>query len=343
MFFCSAMLNKFLLLLCLAGPIVAQEPPDVDCIVLHLETVRCSWNATVNYTFSSWFYGENVRVCEHHLTQRENNINNGCIQPYENRFLTFYTQLGHGNSTSVKEHNLINKVKLNPPTNLTVQNGSDSNLWFYWNQTSPHCVENEVRYRINYKKWNTYLVIPGKQSYCINLPSSRSQYELQVRSKMEKTCGKSDFWSDWSESVVWGSNKEADQAQSSMFVWIIVYVLPPVTLALMVILLLKYEWFRIRFIHVVPKPFLILQDIETWLQISKGFKEGLKTNYHEHACPVREYCQDSEFDSQSSDGSTSSFNTEQTDYSLSLPGDTSHSCSSTTVPTASTEEFLISD
>lgn len=45
-------------------------------------------------------------------------------------------------------------VKLNPPINVTVQMGSDSNLWYYWNQTAYNCVENEVRIRTNGKKWD---------------------------------------------------------------------------------------------------------------------------------------------------------------------------------------------
>lgn len=44
-------------------------------------------------------------------------------------------------------------VLLNPPVNLTVQNGSDFNLWFYWNQTMSGCVESQVRFRTNNKKW----------------------------------------------------------------------------------------------------------------------------------------------------------------------------------------------
>lgn len=44
-------------------------------------------------------------------------------------------------------------VKLNPPTNLTVQNGSDCNLGFYWKQNYSNCVRSEVRYRINNKNW----------------------------------------------------------------------------------------------------------------------------------------------------------------------------------------------
>lgn len=45
-------------------------------------------------------------------------------------------------------------VKLNPPLNLTVKVGSDSNLYCYWNQTDPICEENEVRYRINNREWD---------------------------------------------------------------------------------------------------------------------------------------------------------------------------------------------
>lgn len=44
------------------------------------------------------------------------------------------------------------------------------------------------------------------QSYCINLPSSSSQYELQVRSKVADNCAESLFWSNWSEPVVWRAN-----------------------------------------------------------------------------------------------------------------------------------------
>lgn len=149
----------------------------------------------------------------------------------------------------------MSPVKLNPPVNVTVKMGFDSNLWYYWNQTDPGCVESEIRYRINNKEWEvrslkeqkkrlffsnlsfsffvfccccffylfafrsrppplltpshcpqTSTVAMERQNYCINMPSSNSQYELQVRSKVDDTCGASLFWSDWSEPVVWGSN-----------------------------------------------------------------------------------------------------------------------------------------
>ncbi|KAM7374576.1 hypothetical protein PAMP_007223 [Pampus punctatissimus] len=213
-------------------------------------------------------------------------------------------------------------VKLNPPTNVTVQNGSDSNLWLHWNQTSAGCVESEVRYRTNYKKWETSKVTAGRQSYCINLPSSNSRYELQVRSRIGEGCGMSLFWSDWSEPVVWGSNNSTDinQLNGSFSVWTqVMCVLGPVTLILLTMMLLHHERLRVIFIPVVPKPSLIHHDIEDWLQISKGLKEGLKASYNERACPVREYCHVSQSDSESSDSSTFSVTTYQTDCSVSIP------------------------
>lgn len=47
----------------------------------------------------------------------------------------------------------VSPVLLHPPVNLTVQKESDSNLWLYWNQSLKHCVESEVRSKINNNKW----------------------------------------------------------------------------------------------------------------------------------------------------------------------------------------------
>lgn len=139
-------------------------------------------------------------------------------------------------------------VKLNPPTNLTVQKQSDSYLSYYWNQTSTNCVESEVRYRVNCGQWQVgnmkeekrdsslssslfshsmlFYLFPsllisflfsisqistvsiGREFFDLHSLCSNSQYELQVRSKIGNDCGESLFWSDWSEPVVWGSNSE---------------------------------------------------------------------------------------------------------------------------------------
>ncbi|KAK2828160.1 hypothetical protein Q5P01_019194 [Channa striata] len=321
---------RLLLLLCLTGHVFAKEPPDVNCLVLHLEHVKCTWNEQgtpeVNYTFNSRFHYDNgIRSCKEYIL--ENNITIGCIQPYgepTNRFNTFYTNLVHGEKSFPKKHELKNKVLLNPPVNLTVLNGSDSNLWFYWNQISKGCVESEVRFRTNHNKWETSKVSSAKQNFCINLPSSNSRYEVQVRSKITTTCGESLYWSDWSEPVVWGSNNSTDinHINVPMSVWTpVLYVLGGFTLVLLVIILLQHERLRIILIPVVPKQSLIpYHDIENWLHPSKGLNfENFKANYNERACSVREYCQVSRSDSESSDDSNCSVNTDQTDCSVSTP------------------------
>ncbi|XP_030010921.1 interleukin 2 receptor, gamma a isoform X2 [Sphaeramia orbicularis] len=334
------MATSLLLILCLLGHAFANKSTDVDCMVINLDYVNCTWNAQgtpdVNYTFHSRFHFDTLAECANYMTK--NGMNIGCQQPSDNlrvkRFDTFYTVLEHGNNRFSKEHDLKTKVKLNPPTNLTVQNNSDSNLCFKWKQIT-HCVESEVRYRINYNKWDTSKVSSGRTDYYINLPSSNSRYELQVRSRIDSSCGESDWWSDWSEPVVWGSNNSTDsnRLNGSMNVWTpVVTVVGALILILLVMMLLHYERFRILIIPVVPKPSLVPKDIQEWLNNSKDLKDVFKPNYNERACPVREYCQLSQSDSESSDSSNFSVTTDQTDCSVSMPtdesGDVSTPCSS---------------
>ncbi|XP_070700087.1 cytokine receptor common subunit gamma-like isoform X2 [Pempheris klunzingeri] len=305
---------------------------------MDLKYVRCSWNMLgtpeVNYTFYSWSNNNrNISECTHYLSEK--NINTGCDHFYDPsqktfHFMQFHTKLVYGNNTDVKDHNLKMKVKLNPPINLTVQKGSDGNLWYYWNQTASKCVESDVRFNVNNNnKWGTSKVSTGKQSFCINLPSSSSQYVLQVRSKMAYSCGDSLFWSNWSEPVVWGSNNSTDTSQmnGSVSVWtLVLYVLGATTLILLAMMLLYHERIRIVLIPVVPKPFRDnIEDLKD--QLSKGLKESYKANYNERACPVREYCHVSQSDSESCDSSTFSVTTDQTNCSVSIPVD--ESCPST--------------
>uniref|UniRef100_A0A3Q0QTS5 Fibronectin type-III domain-containing protein n=1 Tax=Amphilophus citrinellus TaxID=61819 RepID=A0A3Q0QTS5_AMPCI len=213
-------------------------------LIVAIKSYIITTNGTpeVNYTFYSRFSDQQLISCPHYLS--ENNMNIGCNQPCGSgdRFLTFHTEV-HGNGIFIENHDLRQQVKLNPPNNLTVLNGSDSNLWFYWNHTSPAplcCVESEVRFRTNNNNWE---VSNSKtQNYSINLPSNSSRYELQVRNRIGSGCGESRFWSDWSEPVVWGSHDTTDVLN----------------------LYCPYLPYRIRIILIpaVPKPSLFLQDIE---------------------------------------------------------------------------------
>ncbi|KAL6098849.1 il2rg [Pungitius sinensis] len=294
--------TMLLLLLCLTGHLFAKEPPDVDCLVVNRNHVKCSWDKEgtpeVNYTFYGWFHNDNVSECPTYLL--ENNINTGCKQPYHigQRFESFYSRLQHGQQNKPMKHFLKNKVKLNPPTNVTAQNRSDSNLWVNWSQTK--CVQSEVRYRINNRTWASFQVSTDVMEYCINLPSRKSLYEVQVRSRVSSLCGESEFWSDWSEPVLWGSNNStANQMDMSMSVWNpVLYAVGAFILILLVMMLLHHERIRIIFIPVVPKPSPKLHNIEDWFQFPKGLKESF--NYNERPCIVREYCHVSQVDSEAS-------------------------------------------
>uniref|UniRef100_A0A8C7ZTB7 Cytokine receptor-like factor 2-like D1 domain-containing protein n=1 Tax=Oryzias sinensis TaxID=183150 RepID=A0A8C7ZTB7_9TELE len=246
-FLSATMLALLLLIFSLNGCLLAKEAPDVDCLVVNLEYVSCSWKKSTdgNYTFTSWFEGDTVLECAEYLPG--NSTHTGCNRPYskQRRFDPFYTVLKNGNDSSQalkQEHQLQTKVKLNPPTNVTVKYGSDQNLWFYWNQTYKACMESEVRHRKKQMKWEVgsflflflnkffhvsvfllfsfSIILSFKaffflqhskvfrdQSYCINLPASNSRYELQVRIKLDSACGGGpDYWSEWSEPAIWGSN-----------------------------------------------------------------------------------------------------------------------------------------
>ncbi|KAM4620281.1 cytokine receptor common subunit gamma-like isoform 2-T2 [Polymixia lowei] len=346
-------------LLYLTGHLSAKQQPDVDCLLLDLDYVHCTWNGQgtpeVNYTFFNRFHHEKeFSECAAYISENSTII--GCNHPFEDlklkRFRTFYTKLVYGNNSFEQEHDdLKSKVKLNPPTNVTVKNGSDSNLWFYWNTSLGNCVESEVRYRINVNKWEVIKLSAGKQSYCINFPSSSSLYELQVRSTMGELCCKSSFWSGWSQPVFWGSKRKiiiSPEPGRLSVQTLLLYVLGGFTLILLVILLVHHERLRIILIPIVPNPGKNLDEIlthgnvEKWLPISKDLKEGFKANFNERTCSVREYSRVPQSPSESSDDSTSAVSTDQTNCSISIPANESEclssSCSSSTSTLTSLSE-----
>ncbi|XP_029925445.1 cytokine receptor common subunit gamma-like [Myripristis murdjan] len=349
-----------LFLLCLTGAAFARKPPDVRCILVNLEYVQCTWNGQgtpdVNYTFYSKFYNDKgFSECPNYISESSAVV--GCNKAYQDllrlRFSTFQTSLVYGNYTFEQSHNVKSKVKLNPPTNLTVKNATDSNLWFYWNITAGGgCVESEVRFRRNNKNWECYKLSPGKKNYPINLPSSSNLYELQVRSHIADLCGESDFWSEWSQPVFWGSiSNSTDINPPILPVWApVICVVGVLVLIILVMLLVQHERLRIILIPVVPKPgnlddILIHPNVEDWLHISKDLKESFKANFNERPCPVREYSRVPQSASESSDSSTFSTTTDETDFAGSISAseseDLSTSCSSTsTLPVLSDQEQI---
>ncbi|KAM4620279.1 cytokine receptor common subunit gamma-like isoform 2-T2 [Polymixia lowei] len=340
------------ILLYLTGHLSAKQQPDVDCLLLDLDYVHCTWNGQgtpeVNYTFfNRFFHDPEFSECAAYISENSTII--GCNHPFEDlkskKFNDFYTKLVYGNNSFEQEHDdLKSKVKLNPPANVTVKNGSDSNLCFYWNTSLGTCAESEVRYRINVNKWEMTKLGAGKQSYCIDVPSNSSLYELQVRSTMGEQCGRSTLWSDWTQPVFWGlrrkNSPEPGRHGSTSVQTLVLYIVGAFTLILLVILLVHHERLRIILIPIVPNPGKNLDEIlthgnvEKWLPISKDLKEGFKANFNERPCSVCEYSCVPQSPSESSDDSTSAVSTDQTNCSISIPANESEclssSCSSST-------------
>ncbi|XP_055004441.1 cytokine receptor common subunit gamma-like [Boleophthalmus pectinirostris] len=317
----------------------AHNKTDVDCMVIGMKYVQCLWNTLdVNYTFYSGFDGESFRECDTYIVK--DGLNVGCNQPEANsklwtkRFETFLTKLQKGNQNYLQEHELKDRVKLDPPSNLTVEYRSDSRLCFKWMQMND-CVESQVRYRLNNNNWQEYMMSDNIPEYCFNLPSNSSRYELQVRNRVNINCGSSNLWSEWSEPVAWGAHNMtySTQLHDSVNVWtVVMYFVGGAILLLLIVMLLHHERIRIILIPVVPKP---SHDLEEWLDNSKGLKEVFKTSYTEHTCSVQEYCPVPLSDSESSDSSIISVSTDQTDCYNNIPNpDLSHPG-----PSSSSAEF----
>ncbi|CAL8365463.1 unnamed protein product [Lota lota] len=338
-----------LLLLCLTGLVLSEEHPDVKCLVVNLDYVHCVWHGSaspgVNYTFYSRFQPKpslEFKECARYVL--ENSTIVGCDHPYEELLLErskiFTTKLVQELNSSIEQnHYLQRKVKLNAPINLTVENSTDSNLWYYWNFShKAACIVSQVRHRINGKEWKKISLEISNKRYSINLPSSRYRYELQVRSNIESTCGESDFWSDWSPPVFWGSMSKSNSTgllSNSMSTWTpVLWALgSSVMVLLLVAILVRHERLKVILVPILPDPgknlTKILADgnVEDWLPISKSIKEGFKANYSERACSVREYSRisqsasDSSAEQSSSDQSSgscaSSVTTDQTNCSVS--------------------------
>ncbi|KAL6472076.1 hypothetical protein MHYP_G00182640 [Metynnis hypsauchen] len=308
---------------------------NIKCVVINLEYVNCTWDEDglpqENYTLRSRYDSGPETECQTYL--KVNDVNVGCRVSYSeeklNRFSPLHARLYSANGSVVAEHhrNLINMVKLDPPYNLTVEM-KNPELYLYWNssnRTKAMCKTSQVRYKINHKNWQLQSESTERNSFSLPFPSAQSRYEFQVRVKMSDTCGKSDIWSAWSESVCWGSVKNVNNTEtssSSSAALMVLYTAgAAVVLVILSCLLVHSERLRVILVPVVPNPgknFADLIDnyggnVENWLSISKELQDGFKPNFTERTCPVREYRLVSQ-SSSDSDSSLSSLTDVSTDY-----------------------------
>ncbi|XP_036425045.1 interleukin 2 receptor, gamma b [Colossoma macropomum] len=278
---------------------------DISCMVINLEYVDCSWTRSqmqdMSYNFSSAFkHEDSYQECPQYL--QENGQNVGCRIPlYENgQFDAFYTKLSMGGNLTVERYygDLKDRVKINPPFNLSVDWTANGDLCLYWvnNVTKPHCLEFMVRYQRGSDQWQ----VSTKQkstSYCIPLVPMGVNFTFQVMSRMGNLCGLSEFWSEWSAPLQWGNYTGSISAPLSQPWWHLwLSVLGVIVLIALAVLLYYIERVKVLILPVVPDPSKNLQDlfykhngnVESWVHVSGELKKAFDTDYTESPCVVCE-------------------------------------------------------
>ncbi|XP_076877361.1 interleukin 2 receptor, gamma b isoform X2 [Brachyhypopomus gauderio] len=270
---------------------------NISCTVINLEYVDCNWTAPPmqekNYTFHSLFKGQSsYHKCPEYLQEHKYNL--GCRIPFERqdqRFDWFSTKLYMGGNRHINKNytRLLERVKLNPPCNVSAEWNSKDELCVYWvnNVHKLNCVVNMVRYRRASDPWQIHNT--GRSSlYCMSYASKVAVYTFQVRSNIDEACGPSKLWSDWSDPVQWG-NHTAVEWQS-----VLAYVLGAILLIALAVLLCYCERIKVVFLPAVPDPSKNLQNlfqkyngnVESWVHVSEELKEAFEPDYTDVACVV---------------------------------------------------------
>ncbi|XP_028825181.1 cytokine receptor common subunit gamma-like [Denticeps clupeoides] len=282
----------------------ASAVPDVSCYIVNLEYVNCTWNLVrnpeVNYTFFGRFGTlKPTTVCPSYMWYKDVAV--GCRFPCErsDHFNEFYSTLQGNGSMHNQTLRLKDRVKLNPPTNLTVE-WKDDNLLLHWvTGSSVHCYEYEIQYSRN-DQWKDSTKLNGGNEFMLALPSNTSRYEFKVRVRIGEACGLSTLWSEWSPIVAWGNStavNEIKRPSSSYVIQTVCGVMAAALLILLSFLLVRSERLRVILVPVVPNPVKNLVElidtyngnVEKWLCIYKGMEEGFKPNFTERVCSVQEY------------------------------------------------------
>ncbi|KAJ7996363.1 hypothetical protein DPEC_G00236320 [Dallia pectoralis] len=284
----------------------ASVTHNVTCMVINLDYVNCSWSEQGSPDMNSTFFHNKFNTQINHMEecsayQFESDYVVGCRLDYEkaDRFRTLITKLVFQNKTYEQKHDLKDRVKLYPPANLSLEMIKNTQLNLYWNNSkNTHCIESEVRFRINTNDWKS-LRPRQEQMYSVPFPSNSNTYEFHVRARTNTDCGQSKFWSEWSQIILWDSikgNNNTVVSGSSMPLWKPMLSIVGFLILLMLACMLVYgERERLRFIllPIVPNPGKNLKDLLD-CENHMGFPYISKhicfqPNFTERACSVSEY------------------------------------------------------
>ncbi|XP_076148568.1 interleukin 2 receptor, gamma b [Alosa pseudoharengus] len=299
-----------LIVCCVMGRCLTSIP-SVDCYIVNLENVNCTWNcdSDVSFSFSYWTpdgVPSSRKYTECPTYQFKDGCSVGCIFPFHqgNRFKHLHTSLFHGATQKNQTHDMRIDVKLHPPQNLTVLwNNTTGDVSLWWNISGPvkdTCVESMISYRMDSGTWQDLKeLLPASTSYTFAKVSRTKSYMFRARSRYASHCKQFKYWSDWTAAVQWGPVEPSNSADISVKKGLYVafgVVALAIILIIMVRVLLECERIRVIFVPVVPDATKNLNDlfydyggnVEGWVQISPELRDAFKSDFNETACDVRE-------------------------------------------------------
>ncbi|XP_056394672.1 cytokine receptor common subunit gamma [Hyla sarda] len=276
----------------------------LNCFVNKMKILTCTWNEQTdqndNYTLYYWYSDQESFHCPKYLVA--NHKTTGCQLSVKDTFRTFTVKLNTtspGFPTIHKFDKLQDWVKMDPPSNVHVENTSSLELLLTWEQSfglfPPHCMAYQVQHRnMAGEKW----MVKDASSTSFTLPSydPRQIYTFRVRSQISIHCGNSKLWSDWSQAVVWGRNITVTDEQPSTYKNALVILAVTFMLLVVVVFVIRTDRVWMIFVPQIPNPGKKFEDLfnvykynfQDWLGISKEAVENLKTNYTETFCIVTE-------------------------------------------------------
>ncbi|XP_066436990.1 cytokine receptor common subunit gamma isoform X2 [Eleutherodactylus coqui] len=192
----------------------SSDEPELDCTVSLYRVLTCLWKEQTdlnnNYTFDYWYGDSSSAHCPQYLVANHKPI--GCRIALSNTFISCTVKLSTANQRSPiirKLGRLQDLVKMDPPSYLHVENTSSLELLLTWNQTYGSFPEHCMTYQVQYQHMASNMwTVKDASRTSFTLPSydPRQIYTFQVRSQINRNCGNSKFWSDWSQAVTWGRN-----------------------------------------------------------------------------------------------------------------------------------------
>ncbi|XP_048400530.1 cytokine receptor common subunit gamma-like isoform X2 [Stegostoma tigrinum] len=296
--------NHWIWLIVLSNVALSIQADDLNCIVYNDEFMECRWNHTEgkpNSTLFYWYGSRPKQECVNYI--QENGYNIGCyfskdkIIEFENFYVYRSGSNDSGNiSSGVKNFQLQNQVKLDPPANLTLNMSENNELFLTWDPPAKllKCRMYEIRHRSNKDKDWQVQVINAQTKYVLSSVDPEKFYTFQVRSKSNQYCANAKLWSNWSPAIQWG--KEHTQSEGSTGLRTTITVLSLLALILLIVMATKNERLKVIIIPKIPNPGRSFDPLfnnhngnfQDWLGVPKDALEGFKSAYRENVCIVSE-------------------------------------------------------